>query len=93
MFTQSDMHDSNFGVDENGRTVLMNFSTVGLLPESFVAFTLSSHEKFVPIAASLGLLGNSNIASMAEIALCLGMVSDPKFGTSTCVQHGNVQRS
>ncbi|KAH9169783.1 hypothetical protein EDB89DRAFT_1982495 [Lactarius sanguifluus] len=41
MFTQSDMDDSNFGVDENGRTVLMDFSEVGLLPETFVAHTVT----------------------------------------------------
>jgi len=71
MFTQSDMHNSNFGVDENGRTVLMD-----LLPESFVAFMLSSDENFDLIAASLGLSGNSKVASMAAIAQCLGAVSD-----------------
>ena len=84
MFTQSDMDDSNFGVDENGRTVLMDFNEVGLLPETFVAHTLSSEKKLRPIAASLGLSGNSNLASMAAIARCLGMVSNPKLGTSTC---------
>ena len=84
MFTQSDMHDSNFGVDENGRTVLMDFNTIGLLPESFIAFTLSCNKKFNPLAASLGLSGNSKLSSMAAIAYCLGMVSDPTFGTSAC---------
>ena len=84
MFTQSDMDDSNFGVDENGRTVLMDFGEVGLLPETFVAHPLSSNQKLHPIAASLGLSGNSNLVSMAAIAHCLGMVSNPKLGTSTC---------
>ncbi|KAI6012185.1 hypothetical protein PISMIDRAFT_104192 [Pisolithus microcarpus 441] len=79
MFTQADMHDSNFGVDENGRTVLMDFREVGLLPESFVAFTLPP-----VIAASLGLSGNSKLTSMAAIAHCLLMVADPDFGTSPC---------
>ncbi|KIM51729.1 hypothetical protein SCLCIDRAFT_18312 [Scleroderma citrinum Foug A] len=84
MFTQSDMDDSNFGVDEHERTVLMDFSEIGLLPETFVAYTLSSDNNLGPIAASLGLSGNSNLVSMAAIAHCLGMVSDPKLGTSTC---------
>ncbi|KAH9015922.1 hypothetical protein EDB85DRAFT_1875454 [Lactarius pseudohatsudake] len=84
VFTQSDMDDSNFGVDENGRTVLMDFSEVGLLPETFIAYTLSSDRKLHPIAASLGLSGNSNLVSMAAIAQCLGMVSDPRLRTSTC---------
>lgn len=75
MFTQADMHHSNFGVDENGRTVLMDFNKVGLLPESFVAFTLPRS-----IAASLGLSGNSKLTSMAAIAHCLGMLADPTLG-------------
>ena len=84
MFTQSDMDDSNFGVDENGRTVLMDFSEVGILPETFVAYTLYWDQKFHPITVSLGLSGNSNLVSMVAIAQCLGMVSNPKLGTSTC---------
>ena len=55
-----------------------------MLPETFIAYTLSSDNNLGPIAASLGLSGNSNLASMAAIAHCLGMVSDPKLGTSTC---------
>ena len=78
------MDDSNFRVDEHGRTVLTDFRAIGLLPETFVAFSLSS-DKLNPIAASLGLLGNSNMASMAAIAQCLQMASDPKLGTLTCV--------
>jgi hypothetical protein len=84
MFTQSDMDDSNFGLDENGRTVLMDFGEIGLLPDTFVAHTLSSDKKFDPIIASLGLSGNSNRDSMAAIAQCLGTVSNPKLGTSSC---------
>ena len=84
IFTQSDMDDSNFGLDENGRTVLMDFSEIGLLPDTFVAHTLSSDKKFDPIIASLGLSGNSNRDSMAAIAQCLRMVANPKLGTSSC---------
>ena len=85
MFTQSDMDDSNFGVDEHGRTVLMGFSDIGLLPETFVAFTLWSDDKLDSTTASLGLSGNSKLASMSAIAQCLWMLSDPELGTSTCV--------
>lgn len=83
MFTQSDMDDSNFGVDEHGRTVLMDFSEIGMLPESFVAYTLSLDKKFDPIAASLGLSGNSNLASMAAISSCLWITANPKLGLPT----------
>ena len=37
MFTQSDMDPSNFGVDQHGKTVLIHFGEIGLLPETFVA--------------------------------------------------------
>jgi len=37
---QSDMQPSNFGVDQHGKTVLMNFAAIGLLPETFVAHTM-----------------------------------------------------
>ena len=79
------MDDSNFGVDEHGKTVLMDFSEIGLLHETFVASTLSSDDKFGPTATSLGLSGNSNLASMSAIRQCLWMASDPRFGTSTCI--------
>lgn len=82
MFTQSDMDDSNFGVDEHGRTVLMHFSDVGVLPESFVAYTLKN--KHGPIAASFSLSGDSKLPSMGAIAHCLWMVANPMFGTSPC---------
>ncbi|KAF8273317.1 hypothetical protein EI94DRAFT_1716399 [Lactarius quietus] len=85
MFTQSDIDVSNFGVDENGRTVLMDFSEVGLLPETFVAHTLSSDKTFEPVVASLGLSGNSKLRSIAAMRQCLGTVSDPKLGMAPVV--------
>jgi hypothetical protein len=62
----------------------MDFSETGVLPETFVAFTLFSN-KHAATAAFLGLTGNSNMASMAAIAHCVCMVADPRLGTSTCV--------
>ena len=56
MFTQSDMDASNFGVDEHWRTVLMDFRDIGLLPETFVAFTLFSDHKLDPTAASFRVI-------------------------------------
>lgn len=79
MFTQSDMHETNFGVDEDGKTVLLDFGEIAFLPESFVRFTLSN-EKFAPIIESLGLSGKSNMAMMVEIAHFLVMVADPMLG-------------
>jgi hypothetical protein len=83
MFTQSDMHPSNFGVDQHGKTVLMDFAEIGLLPETFVAHTMSSEKRLAPIAIALSLSGSSN-ASMAEISLLLRMVASPKLGAATC---------
>ncbi|KAI5995924.1 hypothetical protein EDD15DRAFT_558927 [Pisolithus albus] len=48
------MHDSGLGVNEEGKTVLLDFGEIPLLPESFVRFTLSSKEKLVPMIDSLG---------------------------------------
>jgi len=78
MFAQSDMDLSNFGIDESGKTVIMDFETVGLLPETFVAYTMSPH-RALPIATSLGLSYDS-IASMSGIAWLLWMSSDPRLG-------------
>lgn len=83
MFSQSDMDNSNFGVDEHGRTVLMDFGEVGVLPETFIASTLCS-KKHASIAASLGLLNNSNLKTMAVIRHLLWMLSDPRPGAPTC---------
>ncbi|KJA22694.1 hypothetical protein HYPSUDRAFT_40793 [Hypholoma sublateritium FD-334 SS-4] len=80
MFTQSDMDDAHFGVDEHGQTVLMHFSAIGLLPATFVAQTLAADAKHRPIAVSLGVAGNPNLASMAAISQCLWMVGDPRLG-------------
>ncbi|KAF8887909.1 hypothetical protein CPB85DRAFT_1566587 [Mucidula mucida] len=65
MFMQADMDSSNFGVDEHGNTVLMDFQDVGVLPESFVAYTLSED-----MITALGL----------SILPCLWMVGDPSLG-------------
>ena len=60
MFTQSDMHPSNFGVDQHGKTVLLDFAEIGLLPETFVAYTMSSEKRLAPIAIALSLSASSN---------------------------------
>jgi ABC1 atypical kinase-like domain len=85
LFTQADMHYTNFGVDEQGKTVLLDFGAIAFLPESFARFAFSSKE-FDPIIKSLGLSG-SNMAAMCEIAGVLGMTSDPKLGASAYAWH------
>ncbi|KZP15618.1 hypothetical protein FIBSPDRAFT_921082 [Athelia psychrophila] len=77
MFMQPDMDPSNFGVDEHGNTVLMDFAEIAILPESFAAYMLSSNDS---LASSLGLSKSFNVASMAVISSCLWMVADSKLG-------------
>ena len=85
IFTQSDMDASNFGVDDSGKTVLLDFGEIGLLPTSFAIFTMSLGTTFTAaVAKFLGWSGSSNIASMTVISHCLWQVSDPRFGASTC---------
>ncbi|EKM73995.1 hypothetical protein AGABI1DRAFT_88327 [Agaricus bisporus var. burnettii JB137-S8] len=62
VFMQSDMDESNFGVDDEGRTCLFDFTTVGLLPESFASYTMSL---------------TPNQRSMCRVASILVMSSGP----------------
>lgn len=86
MFMQPDMDPGNFGVDERGNTVLMDFGEIAMLPESFAAFTLSNHH--AALATSLGLSSSSNAASMTRISSFLWMVYDPTLGAPTCTWYG-----
>ena len=79
MFTQSDMDPNNFGVDQHGKTVLMDFGEVGFLPETFVAFTTS---RDAPIATALNL-SYSSIPTMSRVCWMLIMTSNTKLGAST----------
>jgi hypothetical protein len=70
MFTQSDMHPSCFGVDQHGKTVLMDFAEIGLLPQTFVAHIMSLGKRLAPLAIALSLSGSFN-ASMAAVSSLL----------------------
>ncbi|KAI6016608.1 hypothetical protein PISMIDRAFT_13903 [Pisolithus microcarpus 441] len=74
----------NFGVDEHGKTVLMDFGEIGLLPESFIAHMLLS-SRLVPVVSSLGLSRSSN-GSMVVISSHLWITSEEKLGLD---EHGN----
>jgi hypothetical protein len=85
IFTQSDMDTSNFGVDEDGNTVLLDFGQIGLLPESFVMYIMCSGTSFTAsVAKSLGWSGSFNLTSMAVSSGCLWKTSDTTLGASTC---------
>jgi hypothetical protein len=88
IFTQSDMHLSNFGVDECGDTVLLDFGEIGRLPLSFAKYTMGSDKDDSFIARVANLLrwaDNSNMDSMAGVSSCLWMTSNSKLGAATCV--------
>lgn len=87
MFMQADMHPDNFGVDEHGNTVLMNFAEVAMLPESFAALTLISKRHAVS-AKSLNLSKSSNVISIAEYSSLLWSMADETLGTSICSCNG-----
>jgi len=79
------MHESNFDVDTEGRTCLLDFGEVGLLPESFASYTVSLRAPFtVAVAQHLGWPSSSNLDTMSEISGFLWIYSDPKLGTLTC---------
>jgi len=81
VFTQSDMDESNFGVDTEGRTCLFDFAEVGLLPESFASYTMSIRDPFtVAVAQHLGWPTSSNISTMGKISSFLWIYYDPTLG-------------
>ena len=82
MFTQSDMDPSNFGVDQHGETVLMDFGEIGFLPETFVAFTMFSNKWHASIALALNLSYSSG-GTMGRLSGCLVMAANTKLGAST----------
>jgi hypothetical protein len=75
MFMQPDMDLGNFGVDDDGSTVVLNFAEIAVLPECFAAYTLS-YKTLAPIAKSLGLWGNPNVTPMAAISRVLRVMGD-----------------
>ncbi|KZT04162.1 uncharacterized protein LAESUDRAFT_761275 [Laetiporus sulphureus 93-53] len=81
VFTQSDMDESNFGVDVEGRTCLFDFGAVGLLPESFASYTMSSSVQFTAaVAQHLGWPSSSNLHTMSKISRLLWILSNPTLG-------------
>ncbi|KAL4074254.1 hypothetical protein J3A83DRAFT_4371530 [Scleroderma citrinum] len=81
VFTQSDMDKSNFGIDDEGRTCLLDFGEVGLLPESFARYTMSSTAPFTAaVAQHLSWPSCSNLDTMSKISGFLWIYSDPTLG-------------
>ena len=82
---------SNFGVDDLGNTVMMDFAEIAPLPLSFAAYTITSNPSLAALAESMGLSNNPNLASMAAISGVLWMVGDAKLGELTCNQLSDME--
>ena len=84
MFTQSDVHEGNFILDPAGRLCLVDFETVGLLPESFAVYTVKvSREPFVKsVGNCLPSWTSPNLAAMAKARTIVNMSADPTLGTT-----------
>ncbi|KAF9482653.1 hypothetical protein BDN70DRAFT_801158 [Pholiota conissans] len=83
IFTQPDMHPSNFGVDNTGKTILLDFGSVGLLPISLARATMFSDDALVSSAAMfLGWPSADQGYAIAKIGTILWMTSPPSLGAS-----------
>ncbi|KAG8829077.1 hypothetical protein FRC17_007154 [Serendipita sp. 399] len=81
VFTQSDMHESNFGVDDNGKAVLFDFGDVGILPESFARYTMASTAPFTAaVAKHLGWPSPPDLNTLSKLRGTLWMVGKPELG-------------
>jgi len=82
MFIQGDMDNGHFGVDDQGRTVLMGFGSISFLPESFGTYVLQCTDCYASLSDTLGWAGASNMDAMVEIAANLGKTGNPTLGAS-----------
>jgi hypothetical protein len=91
VFTQSDMDESNFFIDANGKICLIEFNDTCLLPESFASYTVHlNSEVFIEEATKhLYWLPSSDLPvhSMVRAGTILHTVNDPTLGTSTLTFH------
>lgn len=89
VLTQSDMDNSNFGVDSAGRPVILDFGEIGWLPESLALFTLFKTTGFANAVAgqlfdpeeAVGLKAQRNLYPMAFVKALLGVAAQ----TSLCM--------
>jgi hypothetical protein len=100
IFTQSDMHVSNFAVDKCGNMMLFDFGRIGRLPLSFAKYTMQSYidDSFIARVAKLlswpdNSSPNSNMRSMAKVAGCLWRAADPELGATPCALIGSKTNS
>ncbi|GJJ14320.1 hypothetical protein Clacol_008584 [Clathrus columnatus] len=86
VLTQSDMDESHFGVDDKERPCLLDFRSIGWLPESFASHTMSSIIPFIAaVAQHLDWPPSPNLLTMSRIRGFLGMYADRTLGLN---EHG-----
>ena len=78
------MDESNFSIDTEDNICIFDFEDVGILPESFASYTLSSNKFAKKVAEYLDWPTSPNLHSMARAGAILMMSSDSTLGTSTC---------
>jgi len=91
VLTQSDMDRSNFGVDTEGRSVILDCGEIGWLPESLELFTLFRTTGFASSVAehlytpedAATLRKRPNLHAMAGVKVLLGVASRPSLSEST----------
>ncbi|TDL24555.1 hypothetical protein BD410DRAFT_786067 [Rickenella mellea] len=80
VITQSLMDESNFMLDLKGRLCLLDFSHVGLLPESFAVYTVKILKPFVREVTKYLSWSSPNLASMSRVGEILVMAGDSTLG-------------
>jgi hypothetical protein len=82
VFTQSDMDEGNFFIDNNGKMCILDFEQIGILPESFAKYTMyASRSAFVKnVAQYLDWPPSSNLKSMGRAGSILMMLGDSTLG-------------
>ena len=91
VLTQSDMDRSNFGVNTEGRPVILDAGEIGWLPESLELFTLFrttwfgnsiTENLYAPEDAAI-LREQPKLHSMAQVRGLLRMAAQPSLSEST----------
>jgi len=85
IFTQSDMDESNFALDEHQRVCMFDFRDVGVLPESFASYTLggSANPFIKSVAMHLDWVNDRNRGSMARAGAILQTSSNATLGLTS----------
>ncbi|KAF7324913.1 hypothetical protein MKEN_00533500 [Mycena kentingensis (nom. inval.)] len=76
IFLQADMHAGNYGVDSEGRIVLLDFGTIGVVPESFALLTLKFRFPTIAEALQLPKSCRTNLMWLSEISHRLQFAGD-----------------